>query len=157
MIVEMYNRNRYSMAKDRQNNTHPIRAGGGLVWRTGKDGYEIAVVYRSRYDDWTLPKGKLKKGESFQEAALREVQEETGCEALMVCFAGKIEYNTILGPKIVRYWHMQVFSELCSVPADDVDQVRWLSRIEAMNLLTYPLETRLLRGWQGPGIRTDTE
>lgn len=141
------------MTKDQQKNTHQIKAGGGLVWRMGPNGYEIAVVYRSRYNDWSLPKGKLKKGESFQQAAFREVMEETGCEADIVCFAGEIRYDTILGPKIVRYWHMQVLNQSCANPAQDVDQVRWISPSEAMHMLTYPLETELLSGWQGPGIR----
>src|SRR5215471_14715281 len=56
-----------------------IRAAGGIVLRSAPRGEEVMVVYRKRHKDWTLPKGKLKDGESFQDAAIREVVEETGC------------------------------------------------------------------------------
>ena len=57
-----------------------IEAAGGVVVRDG----QVALVHRPRYDDWTLPKGKLDPGESFEEAALREVEEETGLRAHLV-------------------------------------------------------------------------
>ena len=55
-----------------------IRAAGAVVWRDGAGGIETALVHRPRYDDWSLPKGKLHEGESLEEAAEREVREETG-------------------------------------------------------------------------------
>ena len=59
-----------------------VKASGGVVWRRAGDGLELAVIHRPRYDDWSLPKGKLDRGESWEDAALREVEEETGlrCE-----------------------------------------------------------------------------
>ena len=61
-----------------------IRAAGALLWQGPPERRLIAVVHRNRYDDWTLPKGKLKKGESWHEAALREIKEETGYEVQKV-------------------------------------------------------------------------
>src|SRR5262249_35139313 len=84
----------------------PIRAAGGLLWRDSSAGPEIVVVHRRRYDDWTLPKGKLEEGESWRDAALREVKEETGYDAKILGFAGAIAYTTDKGPKVVRFWHM---------------------------------------------------
>ena len=55
-----------------------VKAAGGVVWRRGGDGIELAVAHRPRYDDWSLPKGKLDRGESWEDAALREVEEEIG-------------------------------------------------------------------------------
>ena len=57
------------------------------MWRTGPTRTaELAVIHRPKYDDWSLPKGKLKPGEGFCEAALREVEEETGCRARLLLF-----------------------------------------------------------------------
>src|SRR5215211_1679816 len=94
-----------------QNVHDPIRAAGGLLWRQSGKGFEIAVVHRNRYDDWTLPKGKLKECETWQEAALREVQEETGWHATITEFAGAIAYHTEKGEKVVYFWHMEPIKE----------------------------------------------
>ena len=55
-----------------------VFAAGGVVCRQSGDTVEVLLVHRPRYDDWSLPKGKLDPGESFEDAALREVEEETG-------------------------------------------------------------------------------
>ena len=86
-----------------------IEAAGGVVMRRGPEETEIAVVHRPRYDDWSFPKGKLDPGETFEEAALREVREETG----LICRLGPelafAHYDDNKGrPKVVRYWLMAV-------------------------------------------------
>jgi len=132
-----------------------IRAAGALLWRRSSSGYEIAVIHRSRYNDWTLPKGKLKKGESWQAAALREVKEETGYEVTLLNFAGAIAYLVDDRPKVVRFWHMTVDGEPSAELDDEVAEVVWLAVEAAQRRLQYPLEQALLDVWRGPGEPAD--
>ena len=118
-----------------------IRAAGGLLW----NGSLLAIVYRSRYGDWTLPKGKLKRGESWESAALREVREETGYAARLLAFAGAVAYETSKGPKLVRFWNMEpAGGNVDSVDADEVDEVAWLPAAEACEKLSHPVERALV-------------
>ena len=110
-----------------------VEAAGGVVVRDGK----VALVHRPRYNDWTLPKGKLDAGESFEEAALREVEEETGLRARLVSELPPAHYEVNGRPKIVRYWLMNVEDEGDFVPNDETDELRWVPLDEAPTLLTY--------------------
>jgi 8-oxo-dGTP diphosphatase len=85
-----------------------VRAAGGVVWRTGEHGaVEVLLVHRPKYDDWTFPKGKLDAGEGEAEAALREVQEETGFRCVLGPELESSFYEDNRGrPKTVRYWAM---------------------------------------------------
>ena len=116
-----------------------VKAAGGVVRRDGR----IAVVHRPRYDDWSLPKGKLDPGESFEEAALREVREETGLECELGDELSPTHYRDRKGrSKIVRYWLMEpVGGEF--EPNDEVDELRWLTPDEAAGLLTYEHDKEL--------------
>jgi 8-oxo-dGTP diphosphatase len=118
-----------------------VEAAGGVVVRDG----EVALVHRPRYDDWTLPKGKLDRGESFEEAALREVQEETGLHVRLVRELPAAEYEVRGRPKLVRYWLMDVEHEGPFLPNDETDQLRWLAPDEALRLLTYDRDLDVLR------------
>ena len=129
-----------------------IRAAGALLWRRSSAGYEIAIVHRSRYDDWTLPKGKLEEGESWKQAALREVREETGFAADILSFAGAIAYEVDGKPKVVRFWHMTAKGEAVSKIDDEVAGLFWFPLEVALSRLQYPLEKSFLEVWQGPGI-----
>ena len=111
-----------------------VEAAGGVV--LDSDG-RVAVVHRPRYDDWSLPKGKLDEGESFEEAALREVWEETGLRVSLGEELPSVEYTVRDRPKRVRYWLMSVDSDPGFVANDEVDQLRWLSPADAVALLTY--------------------
>jgi 8-oxo-(d)GTP phosphatase len=128
-----------------------IRAAGALLWRPASSGYEIAVVHRRRYDDWTLPKGKLQGEESWRQAALREVREETGYNAVIVGFAGAIVYENRGTQKVVRFWHMVAKGEPAAHIDEEVAQAFWLSPEDAHDRLQYPLEKALIDVWQGPG------
>ena len=118
-----------------------VRAAGGVVRR--EDG-NIAIVHRPRYDDWSLPKGKLDPGEGFEEAALREVEEETGLRARLGRELPSVEYTDNNGrPKLVRYWEMEPI-EGEFTPSDEVDELRWLGPDEAEALLSYDHDRELL-------------
>jgi 8-oxo-dGTP diphosphatase len=117
-----------------------VRAAGGVVVRDGL----VALVHRPRYDDWTLPKGKLDNGESFEEAALREVEEETGLRARLVRELPSVNYEVRGRPKVVRYWLMEVESDEGFAVNDEVDEVRWVEPAEARALLTYDRDRDVL-------------
>ena len=124
-----------------------IEAAGGVVTRDGDDETEVAVVHRPRYDDWSFPKGKLDPGETFEDAALREVREETGLVCKLGAELASAKYEDNKGrPKVVRYWLMQVVEDPGFEPNDEVDELRWLAVGAARELLTYARDSELLRG-----------
>jgi 8-oxo-dGTP diphosphatase len=120
-------------------------AAGGVVMRDG----QVAVVHRPRYDDWSLPKGKLDPGETFEQAALREVEEETGLRCRLDRELPAVEYEVRGRPKLVRYWLMEVVSDPGFEPNDEVDQLRWLSPADAAALLTYDRDRGVLAAAAG--------
>ena len=122
-----------------------VKASGGVVRRPGEHGVEIAVVHRPQYDDWSLPKGKLDAGETWEAAALREVEEEIGLRCTLGEELPQVEYQDRKGrDKVVRYWLMDVEGGEFA-PNDEVDEVRWLPADEAAELLTYPRDRELVR------------
>src|SRR5262249_4365987 len=122
---------------------------GGLLWRDISRSSQIALVHRYRYDDWTLPKGKLKENEAWSEGALREVKEETGYDARLIGFAGAIAYTTDKGLKIVRFWNMVAYGEpKATIDNMEVAEVQWLPIEAARSRVQYPLERALLDVWQ---------
>jgi 8-oxo-dGTP pyrophosphatase MutT (NUDIX family)/phosphohistidine phosphatase SixA len=111
-----------------------IRAAGGVVWRQGETSAEIAVVHRPRYDDWSLPKGKLHADEPQLVAAMREIREETGVVGSAGTSLGTTEYDAAGEPKTVRWWSVR--SEGGDfTPGDEVDELRWLPPREALELV----------------------
>jgi 8-oxo-dGTP pyrophosphatase MutT (NUDIX family) len=124
----------------------PVRAAGGIVLRRGPSGVRLVVVHRPRYDDWSLPKGKLLRGESHREAALREVEEETGLGCELGDELPAVEYVDATGrPKVVRYWTMRPIDDAPFRATREVDEIRWVSFDEAVDLLTYAHDRDLVR------------
>jgi 8-oxo-dGTP pyrophosphatase MutT (NUDIX family) len=124
-----------------------ILASGGLLWRKSDQERQILIIHRQRYDDWSLPKGKLEKGESWEEAALREVEEETGCPASIDRFAGILSYAPGGKPKVVLYFHMTPAGKCKEIQLGsgmEVDAIQWVAVPEAARLLTYDAERDLL-------------
>lgn len=121
-----------------------IRAAGGLVWRGVEKGKEIALVHRAEYDDWSLPKGKVEDGETWVAAALREVEEETGCSVSLGEFAGCSCYSVKGRAKVVLFWHMILDRETVFEPNKETDELIWLSAVEAARKLDYDSERALL-------------
>lgn len=122
-----------------------VQAAGGVVWRSTPDGEtEVLVVHRPKYDDWSLPKGKLAPGESHEDGARREVGEETGLEVSLGLELATSQYRDSEGrPKVVRYWAMEpVGGEFR--PNREVDEARWAPIEEAAALLTYDRDRDVL-------------
>jgi 8-oxo-dGTP diphosphatase len=122
-----------------------VKAAGGVVWRRAGDSVAIAVIHRPRYDDWSLPKGKLDAGESWEEGAVREVEEEIGIRARLGEELSPAGYEDRKGrAKVVRYWLMEPEEEQAFTPNDEVDELRWLAPDEALGVLSYPHDVELV-------------
>jgi len=122
-----------------------VRAAGGIVLRDIAGGRrEVAVVHRPGRDDWSLPKGKLSSDESFEDCALREVQEETGLRCRLHRFVGYTEYRDRRDRlKVVAYWLMDVLDGEFA-PSDEVDEMRWLELTIARRALSYERDRDLI-------------
>jgi 8-oxo-dGTP pyrophosphatase MutT (NUDIX family) len=125
--------------------TETVRAAGGVPWRdTSVGGIEVLLVHRPKYDDWTFPKGKRDPGETDEDCARREVEEETGWSAQLDGELGDISYVDGHGrPKIVRYWAMTLGPGEF-IANDEVDEIAWLSVAEAEGRLSYPRDQAVL-------------
>lgn len=120
-----------------------IRAAGGVV--IADDG-RVAVVHRPRHGDWSLPKGKLDPGETWEAAALREVEEECGLRCALVAELPPSDYRMGTQRKRVRWWRMRVLEDLgLDATDDEVDELRWATPNEANALLSYAADRALLR------------
>jgi 8-oxo-dGTP diphosphatase len=127
-----------------------VRAAGGVVRRAGLAGQEVLLVHRPRYDDWTFPKGKANPGETDEETALREVQEETGFLCVLGDELPSTAYNDSSGrPKVVRYWTMRIESGDFE-PHREVDEIGWARPDDAGDSLSYDRDRDVLRAVPPP-------
>jgi 8-oxo-dGTP diphosphatase len=120
----------------------PVVAGGAILWRKEKGELRVLMIHRSRYDDWSWPKGKLDKGESVSEAAVREIKEETGLRVTLGAKLFIAEYKLDNGSKkVVHYWAAEVTNEALKKqnfqPDDEVSKFEWLSVADAKKRMSY--------------------
>jgi len=123
-----------------------VEAAGGVVVRATPDGDEVLLVHRVRYDDWSLPKGKLDPGEIHRDAAVREVLEETGVHAHPTEELRQLVYEVGAGRKRVRWYvmHPNDGDPDERPPDDEVDVAAWVPVARAQTVLTYPTDVELL-------------
>jgi 8-oxo-(d)GTP phosphatase len=123
-----------------------VLAAGAVLWRPNGDASapEVAIIHRPRYNDWSLPKGKVEPGETEPVAAVREIQEETGYSAHLGRRLAAVSYPVEQGMKKVRYWAAQR-GDGEFTPNAEVDELKWLPVAEAMKQLEYPHDRKVLR------------
>ena len=122
-----------------------ILAAGALVWRKSeKKKIELAIIHRPKYDDWTIPKGKVESNESLISCAYREVIEETSIETEFGRYLGEVNYQSLEGPKQVLFWSAQVLKENSFTPNSEVDQIKWVEVSKAAKLLSLDTDKVIL-------------
>ena len=136
------------------NNNQPAKseyAAGGVVFRPNPDGkgWQIAAVQRPRHDDWSLPKGHIEQGETREQAAIREVKEETGLDARILQPLGEVDYffhkpKGDLIHKFVYHYLLEATSDGFGDPNREVAESRWVTPDEAQNLLSYERDKKIL-------------
>ena len=136
--------------------TPVIRAAGAVLWRyTASKKIEIALVHRPRYDDWSLPKGKVEEKESHIACAYREVLEETGYASIFGPQIGQAMYKVPEGKKVVRYWSAQAIGEpVGSIDKNEIDEILWLEEKEARKKLTLDDDRAIVDFFIEFGVQT---
>jgi 8-oxo-dGTP pyrophosphatase MutT (NUDIX family) len=125
----------------------PVRAAGGVLWRRGEDGVEVLLIFRPRYRDWSLPKGKAKGEESDEEAAIREIDEEVGVQVELGRELPSTRYRDARGrDKVVRYWAVEVPGGAEPFPGDGVTDVRWVPLGDAREQLSWDRDRAVVDG-----------
>ena len=122
-----------------------VLAAGAVPVRRAGEGFEVAVIHRPKYEDWSLPKGKLEPGESYEQAALREVEEEAGLRGELGPELSSHSYLDRKGrSKLVRWW-LLAGPEGEFRPNHEADELRWISPEDAAELLSYEHDRALVR------------
>jgi 8-oxo-(d)GTP phosphatase len=125
-----------------------VLAAGGVLWRPGhrESAEDVAVIHRPRYDDWSLPKGKVDPGETEPVTAVREVFEETGHHVQLGRRIATVSYPVDPRMKKVQYWSARSIGGSFA-PNDEVDDLIWLSAAAAIKKVSYPYDRKVLRRW----------
>lgn len=149
------------MPKESALDTAPVSkavlAAGAVLWRSNgiASSPEIAIIHRPRYDDWSLPKGKVDPGETEPVTAVREVHEETGYSSHLGRRLTAVSYPVEQGIKKVRYWAARCVDGNFS-PNAEVDELKWLPVSEALKHLEYPHDRKVLRRFAKHPVDTQT-
>jgi 8-oxo-dGTP pyrophosphatase MutT (NUDIX family)/phosphohistidine phosphatase SixA len=130
-------------------NPATVIAAGGVVWRHSRGDRQVLLIHRPRYDDWSLPKGKLNSNEHVLVAARREVEEETGQSVVLGPPLGTHKYdvrkNGGIATKLVHYWSAELTGDEREFePNDEVDKLEWLSVSKAARRLSYPRDVEMV-------------
>ena len=126
-----------------------VAAGGVVIDKKSADSPLVLLVHRPAYDDWSFPKGKLDSGESIEQAALREVKEETGLDCRVIENLPPVRYSYRnrsgrIRQKIVHYFLMEPTAGRISVNIHEIDEARWHGVSDALDLLSYEHDRELL-------------
>jgi 8-oxo-(d)GTP phosphatase len=134
-----------------------VLAAGAVLWRSDGDFAvpEVAIIHRPRYDDWSLPKGKVDPGETEPVTAVREVREETGYIAHLGRRLAAVSYPVEQGIKKVRYWAARTVDGSFT-PTAEVDDLIWLPVPAAMERVAYPHDRKVLRRFAKQPADTQT-
>jgi len=144
------------LAPDAESASKAVFAAGAVLWRRGDaSDPEIALIHRPRYDDWSLPKGKVDPGETEPVTAVREVHEETGQLSVLGRRLTAVSYPVEQGIKKVRYWAARRVDGEFN-PNAEVDEIKWLPVTEAMKHLEYPHDRKVLRRFAKLPVDTNT-
>ena len=135
-----------------------IRAAGALLWRDNSDlSIEVALIHRPRYQDWSLPKGKLEMGETALQCAYREVLEETGIRASFTRHLGAVEYEESGQQKRVKYWAAYcALDQSDFIANEEVDQMKWLPATQALEQATHDSDKSIIETFMNQEQHTDT-
>jgi 8-oxo-dGTP pyrophosphatase MutT (NUDIX family)/phosphohistidine phosphatase SixA len=126
-----------------------ILAAGAVVWRRNdRDEVEIALVHRPKYDDWSLPKGKVEGDESLIACAYREVVEETGLAVRFGQRIGEVTYSVEDRIKKVTYWSARVLGEQGKPNPLEIDEVRWFSIESALDKFSKISDREMVEKFQ---------
>jgi 8-oxo-dGTP pyrophosphatase MutT (NUDIX family) len=129
-------------------------AAGGVVTEASGGVIKVLLVHRPRYDDWSFPKGGVNEGESVEDAALREVMEETGIECRITAklVVARYNYRTRRGavrPKVVHYFLMRAVGGQITTDGDEVDRAEWCAVADAERLLSNYIDKKMLASLAG--------
>ena len=134
-----------------------VLAAGAVLWRPNGEpsSPEVAIIHRPRYDDWSLPKGKVDPGETEPVTAVREVHEETGYSSHLGRRLATVSYPVEQGVKKVRYWAARRVDGQFA-PNSEVDELKWMPVAEALKQLKYPHDRKVLRRFAKQSADTTT-
>jgi 8-oxo-dGTP diphosphatase len=122
-----------------------ILAAGAVVWRRdSNDEIEVALVHRTKYNDWSIPKGKAEENESLVACAYREVVEETGLSVRFGPRIGEVNYPVDGVNKSVTYWSARLLGVQGDFDKNEIGEVRWVKPTEAIEMLDRTLEKEVI-------------
>lgn len=127
-----------------------LLSAGGVVVRRDRHGTRVLVLHHRDHDEWRLPKGKLKRGESAAQAAVREVQEETGLALEAGRYLGVTHYfysnphGSGCISKFVFYFEMDAGEGHVTLEERTFDDAEWLPPREAMERLSWDNEAEMV-------------